>query len=51
VLGNKTITSNGVYFASEDEYDGYSKVVVDVEIGGSVTDTGVIFIDYDGSIV
>lgn len=29
----KTITQNGIYYASGDNYDGYSRVIVDVENG------------------
>ena len=34
VLGSKTITANGIYSASNDGYDGYSEVTVDVGSGG-----------------
>jgi hypothetical protein len=34
----KTITQNGVYYPSADNVDGYSKVTVDVEGGGSMPD-------------
>ena len=33
-LGEKNITSNGTYNAEDDNYDGYSKVVVNVSGGG-----------------
>lgn len=35
VLGQKTITANGTYSATDDEYDGYSQVTVNVSQGGS----------------
>ena len=51
-LTTKTITVNGTYNASSDNADGYSAVMVNVSGGGGGTvDSGVIFIDYDGTIV
>ena len=49
-LIEKTITENGTYYASDDGADGYSMVDVDVA-GGSLEDSDVRFLDYDGTVV
>lgn len=36
-LGSKTITANGTYDATDDNLDGYSRVVVDVPTGSHTT--------------
>ena len=51
LLGNKSITENGTYLASDDNLDGYSSVEVNVEGGGGSQNTGVRFIDYDGTVL
>ena len=52
-VGSKTITENGTYNASSDNYDGYSQIVVNVDGGGGgvVPANDVNFRDYDGTIV
>ena len=52
-LIEKSISANGVYNASDDSADGYSKVTVDVPSGGGSSQPrkDVNFYDYDGTIV
>ena len=51
-LDSKTITANGIYDASDDNLDGYSSVNVDVAGGGGGgSNAGVVFYDYDGTVV
>lgn len=54
VLIEKTITEAGEYFASDDEADGYSKVIVDIETAGTQPqddEKTVLFYDYDGTLL
>ena len=53
-LGTKTITENGVYVASDDDLDGYKRVIVDVpEDVVEITISDCTFTDADsnGNIV
>ena len=52
-LIEKSISANGVYNASEDSADGYSKVTVNVPSGGGTSQPrkDVNFYDYDGTVV
>ena len=48
-LGEKAITENGTYTASDDGYDGYSEVTVDVSGGGYPEPTGTKTITENGT--
>lgn len=49
VLGTKSITQNGTYNASSDNYDGYSQVTVNVSGGVTPTGTKQISITQNGT--